>query len=111
MTAALERRPDLCDKVREALDILADVLGPELARLFAYRGVEHYRTGDGIDWPLDGLENASVAEALQAAWHGWDDVFRPHLGPLAHRRVRRMVASAIAIQEHYAGPRSPSARS
>ena len=98
-----ERHPDLCDKVREALDILGYSLAPEIHRLCIYRGIEHYRTGDGIEWPIDGLENVATPEALQAAWHGWDDIFRPHLGPLAHRRVQRILANAITIQEHYAG--------
>ena len=101
-----EQHPDFRDKVREVLAILPTSIAPRLANLFAYRDVYHYRTGDGIDWPLAGLASvADAGETLLAAQHSWDEVFRPHIGPLAHRRLRRMVENALDIYECYAGPR------
>lgn len=94
---------DIRYKVLDALGILADALGPVVARKLTDRGIRHY-DANGRASPVDNLLNTrDASQVLSALRANWRDVFAPIFQHSESQRVRALVYQVSDVRNGYEG--------
>ena len=89
--------------VLEALGILAQNLGPIVARRLKAGGIWHFNANGRSNAVRDLPQTRDASRVLAAMRSYWNEAFEPHFEYGESRRVRQLVAQVIDIRNTYEG--------